>query len=73
VNVESTASNPFGSLGQSLGYNVQSIPMASNPFSYGMSNFTSQFSNSIPAAGPNANIGLGGTTSPYTPFLFGGS
>jgi hypothetical protein len=47
--------------------------MASSPFSYGMSNFTSQFSNSIPAVGPNASIGLGGTTPPYTPFSFGGS
>jgi hypothetical protein len=47
--------------------------MASSPFSYGMPNFTSQFSNSIPATGPNASIGLGGTTPPYTPFSFGGS
>jgi hypothetical protein len=47
--------------------------MDSSPFSYGMPNFTSQFSNTIPAVGPNASIGLGGTTPPYTPFLFGGS
>jgi hypothetical protein len=47
--------------------------MASSHFSYGMPNFTSHFSNSIPAAGPNASIGLGGTTCPYTPFSFGGS
>jgi len=46
--------------------------MDSSPFSYGIPNFTSQFSNSIPAFGPNASIGLGGTTPPYTPFLFGG-
>jgi hypothetical protein len=65
--------NPFGSLVHSLGYNVQSIPMASSPFSYGMPNFTSQFSNSIPVVGPNASIGLGGTTPAYTPFSFGGS
>ena len=38
-----------------------------------MSNFTSQFWNVIPAASPNASIGLGGTTPPYTPFSFGGS
>jgi hypothetical protein len=73
VNAQATTSNPFGSLGHSLGYNVQSIPMASSPFSYGMPNFTSQFSNSIPAVGPNASIGLGGSTPPYTPFSFGGS
>jgi hypothetical protein len=73
VNASSLASNPFGGLGHSSGYNVQSIPMASSPFSYGMPNFTWQFSNAIPAVGHNASIGLGGTTPPYTPFPFGGS
>jgi hypothetical protein len=73
VNVEATTSNPFGSLGHSSGYNVQSIPMASSPFSYDIPNFTSQFLNSIPVASPNASIGLGGSTPPYTPFSFGGS
>jgi hypothetical protein len=73
VNSHDTPSNPFGSLGHSLGYNVQSIPMASSPFSYGMTNFTSQFSNSIPTGVPNASVGLGGSTPPYTPFSFGGS
>jgi hypothetical protein len=73
VNASSLASNPFVGFGHSPGYNVQSIPMASSPFSYGMPNFTSQFSTAIPAAGPNASLGLGGTTPPYTPFLFGGS
>jgi hypothetical protein len=73
VNTQYLASSPFGSLGHSLGYNVQSIPMASSHFSYGMSNFTSHFSNTIPATGPNASIGLGGNTPPYTPFSFGGS
>jgi hypothetical protein len=72
VTSHATASNPFGSLGQSPGYNVQSIPMASSPFYYGMPNFTSQFSNSIPAGVPNASVGLGGSTPPYTPFSFGG-
>ena len=73
VNFESLASNPFGSLCHSTGYNVQSIPMASSPFPYGMANFTSQFSNSSLVVGPNASIGLGGTTLPYAPFSFGGS
>jgi hypothetical protein len=41
VNNQPIATNPFGSLCHSSGYNVQSIPMASSPFSYGMSNFTS--------------------------------
>jgi hypothetical protein len=68
VNTQPIAMEPFGSLGHSLGYNVQSILMASSPFSYGMLNFTSQFSNSTPVVGPNASIGLVGTTPPYTPF-----
>jgi hypothetical protein len=73
VNTQPISMNPFGSLGHSPSYNVQSIPMASSPFSYGMSNFTSHFSNSIPVAGTNASIGLGGTNPPYTPFSFGGT
>jgi hypothetical protein len=44
--------------------------MASSPFSYGMPNFTLQFSNSIPTVGSNARIGLGGNTPLYTPFSF---
>ena len=40
VNTHATASNPFGSLGHTPGYNVQSIPMDSSPFSYGIPNFT---------------------------------
>jgi hypothetical protein len=73
VNTQPIFMNPFGSLGHSPRYNVQSILMASSPFSYGMSNFTSQFSNSIQVAGPNASIGFGSTTPPYTSFSFGGS
>jgi hypothetical protein len=73
VNAQATASNPFVSFGHSPGYNVQSIPIASSPFSYGMPNFTWQFSSSIPVASPIASIGLGGSTCPCTPFLFGGS
>jgi hypothetical protein len=67
------ATNPFGCLGHSPRYNVQSIPMASSPFSYGMPNFTSQFSNSIPATHTNFGIGIGGENPPYTPFSFGGT
>jgi hypothetical protein len=73
VNNQPISMNPFGSLCHSLGYNVQSILMASSPFSYGMPNFTSQFSASIPTAGLNTSIGLGGTTPPHTPFSFGGT
>jgi hypothetical protein len=72
VNAHATTLNPFESLGHSPGYNVQCIPMDSSPFSYGMSNFTSQFLNSIPTIGPNDCIGLGGRAPLYTPFSFGG-
>jgi hypothetical protein len=41
VNASSLASNPFGGFCYSPSYNVQSIPMASSPFYYGMPNFTS--------------------------------
>jgi hypothetical protein len=73
MNTQPISTNPFGSLGHSPSYIVQSIPMASSPFSYGMLNFTSQFSNSIPVTGPNDNIRIGGITPPYTLFSFGGS
>jgi hypothetical protein len=73
VNTQPIAMNPFGSLGHSPSHNVQSIPMVSSPFSYGISNFTSQFSNSILVASMNASIGLGGTSPPDTPFSFGGT
>jgi hypothetical protein len=73
VNALSLASNPFWGFGHSLSYNVQTIPMASSPFYYGMPNFTSQFSTVFPASCHNASLGLGGTTPPYTPSLFGGS
>jgi hypothetical protein len=36
VNTQPISTNPFGSLGHSPGYNVQSILMESSPFSYGM-------------------------------------
>jgi hypothetical protein len=73
VNTQPIAINPFGSLCHSLGYNIQSIPTTSSPFSYGMSNFTSQFSSSIPTSNLNTSIGHGGMAPPHTPFSFGGA
>jgi hypothetical protein len=73
VNTQPISTNLFGSLNHSSIYNVQSIPMASSSFSYGMLNFTSHFSNSIPATSLISSIGLGVTTPPYTPFSFGGT
>jgi hypothetical protein len=71
VNTKPIATNPFGSIFHSLGYNIQSIPTTSIPFSYGMPNFTSQFSSSILDSTPNTSIGLGGMAPPHTPFSFG--
>jgi hypothetical protein len=68
VNTQPIAMNPFGSL---FHYNIQSIPTTSSPFSYGMPNFTSQFSSSIPTSNLNTSIGLGGMAPPHIPFLFG--
>jgi hypothetical protein len=65
--------NPFGSIFCTPGYNTQSIPMTSSPFSYGMSNFTLQFSSSIPTSNPNTSIGLGGMAPPHIPVSFGGA
>jgi hypothetical protein len=73
VNSQATTLKPFGSLGHSPGYNVYSIPMAFSPFSYGMANLTSEFSNSILVLGLNDIIGLWGTTPPYIYFSFVGS
>jgi hypothetical protein len=47
--------------------------MDSIPFSYGMTNFTSQFSSSIPVSNMNTSIELGGMAPPHTPFYFRGA
>jgi hypothetical protein len=73
VNASSLASNPFGGFGHSSSYNVQTIPVATSLFSYGMPSFTSQSSTAIRTVIHNDILGLGGTTPPYTPFPFGSS
>jgi hypothetical protein len=73
VATQPIVTNPFGSLFGSSGYNTQSIPMASIPFSYGMLNLTSQFSSSIPLMNTNPSIGLGGMDPPHIPLSFGGA
>jgi hypothetical protein len=73
VNTQPIVTNPFGSLCHSSGYNTQSIPIVSSPFSYGMPNFTSQFSSSIPMSNLHTSIGIGGMAPLHTPFSFGGS
>jgi hypothetical protein len=73
VNTQPIVTNPFGSLFSSSGYNNYSIPTTSIHFSYGMPNFTSQFSSSIPTSNPNPSIGPGGMDPPHIPLLFGGA
>jgi hypothetical protein len=63
----------FGSIFCTPGYNTQSIPTASSPFSYGMPNITSQFYSSIPTMNTNPSIGLGGMAPLHIPFSFGGA
>jgi hypothetical protein len=73
VNTQPIVMNSLGSLFHSSGYNTQSIPTTSSPFSYSMPNFTSQFSSSIPISNSNTSIRLGGMAPPHIPFLFGGA
>jgi hypothetical protein len=53
-------------------YSTQSMPLASNPFSFGMSNMTSYMSSSFPTPNVDASFGSGGTSPPCNPFPFGG-
>jgi hypothetical protein len=64
--------NPFRSLFGTLGYNSQSIPSVSNPFSFGMPNMTLQLSFSIPKTNANPSFGHAGMAPPYAPVSFGG-
>jgi hypothetical protein len=64
--------NTFGSLFDKPGYNAQFIPSVSNPFSFGMSNMTSQLSSSIPKNNTNSSIGLGRVAPLHIPLSFGG-
>jgi hypothetical protein len=73
VATQPIVTNPFGSLFGTPGYNSQSIPSVSNPFSFGMPNMTSQLSSSIPATNANPSLGPGGMAPPHTPLSFGGS
>jgi hypothetical protein len=73
VATQPIVANPFGSIFGTPRYNTHSIPSASSPFSYGMSNLTSQFSASIPTTNTNPSIGIGGMAPPHIPLSFGGS
>jgi hypothetical protein len=73
VNSQPIVTNLFGPLLHSPGYNTHSIPTASIHFSYGMPNFTSQFSSPIPSYNLNTSIGHGGMAPLHIPFSFGGT
>jgi hypothetical protein len=73
VSTQPIVTNPFGSLFGTPGYNSQSIPSVSNPFSFGMPNMASQLSSSIPTTNANPSFGPGGMAPPRTPLSFGGS
>jgi hypothetical protein len=65
------ATNPFGSLFGMSGYNSQSIPSVSNPFSFGMPNMMSQLSSSIPMTNVNPIFGPGGMAPQHAPLSLG--
>jgi len=64
--------NHFIFPGSSSDHNIQSIPEASNPFSFGMPDMNSHWSSSVSMANVNHSFGSGGTPPPYVPFVFGG-
>jgi hypothetical protein len=51
---------------------LQSIPLVSNPFSFGMPNMMSQLSSSIPTTNANPSFGPRVMAPPHAPLSFGG-
>jgi hypothetical protein len=72
VSSQPMRTNPFVFPGGSPDHSTQSMPWASNPFSFGMPDMTSHLSSSVSMANVNPSFGSGGTTPPYVPFSFGG-
>jgi hypothetical protein len=62
--------NPFGSLFGTPEYDSHSIPLVSNPFSFGMPNMESQLSSSIPVTNENPSFEFGGMAPPHAPLSF---
>jgi hypothetical protein len=73
VSTQPIMTNPFGSIFGTPRYNTYSIPIIPIPFSYGMSNMTSQLSSSIPFMNTNPSIVLQGMAPPHIPLSFGGT
>jgi hypothetical protein len=61
--------NPFGFLFGMSNHDSQSIPSASNPFSFGMPDMTSQLSSSISTTNMNPSFGSGGTNASLCSFI----
>jgi hypothetical protein len=55
-----------------LSHDSWPIPPASNPFSFGMPEMTSQISFFVSMANVNPSFGSGGMIPPYVSFSFGG-
>jgi hypothetical protein len=72
VSTRPIGTNPFEPLFGTPGYNSQSIPSVSNPFSFGMPNMTSELSSSSPTTNANPSFGLGGMAPLHALLSFGG-
>jgi hypothetical protein len=72
VSAQPMGTNPFVFPYGMPNHSTQSIPSATNPFSYGMPDMTSHFSSSVSLSHVNPSFGSGGMMPPYTPFSFGG-
>jgi hypothetical protein len=72
VSTRTIQMNPFRYLFGMPGYNSQSRPYVSNPFSFGMPNMMSQISSSIPTTNANPSFGPGGMAPLHIPLSFGG-
>jgi hypothetical protein len=72
VSAQSMGMNSFVFLSGTLNHSPQSMPRASNPFSFGMPDMTSHLSSSVSSSYVNPSFMFGGTMPPYSPFLFGG-
>jgi hypothetical protein len=71
VSTQSMGINPFVFPRDMPNDSIHSMPWASNTFSFHMPNMTSHISSFVLTSNVNPSFGSGGTTPPYTPFLFG--
>jgi len=72
ISIRPMGTDPFIFIFGMLNHDSQSIPSASNAFSFGMSNMTSQLSSFVSTTNMNPSFGSGGTMPPYVPLSFCG-